>query len=258
MDSVEASSYRPPPKFKEDSSEQLVDLTLSDSTELFLIQWPLHQHPEINGKEFTLQLGFDGKLGSFIDSIGKEYDLIGSASKDPDATVILSSASESKIVGKISQRVSLVHYLKPEEYEKLSSEKKLMYQKSSGALMTNSSSPFVTPMQSKGRKNSESWGRTVSTHSSRHKSTIPGINELSKPSKRKHDHESTRSMNQSAESHGTTPFSGSLEHRNAHESTGSMDRPTIVSGRGDNTSTLTGPSERSHKGKSKKKAKNED
>ncbi|XWS63471.1 hypothetical protein CRYUN_Cryun06bG0100300 [Craigia yunnanensis] len=184
---------------------------------------------------------------------GKEYDLLSSASKEPDATVILSSASDSKIVGKISRRVSLVHYMKPEEYEKLSSDKKLMYQKSSGTLMTNSSNPFVTPMQSKGRKKSESWGRTVSTHSSRHKNTLSGINELSKPSKRKHNHESTGSMNQSAQTHGTTPFSGSSEHRNPHESSGSMDRSTIVSGRGQNTSTLSGSSEHSHKGESKKK-----
>ncbi|XP_022738001.1 uncharacterized protein LOC111290785 isoform X2 [Durio zibethinus] len=229
MDS-EVSSYRPPPEFEEDSSEPLVDLTLSDSTELFLIQWPLHQHPEINGQEFTLQLGPDGKLGSFIDST----------------------------VGKISQRVSLVHYMNPEEYEKLSSDKKLVYLKASGTLMTNSSNPFVTPMKSKGRKNSESWGRTVSTHSSRHKSTFSGINELSKPSKRKHDHESTGSMNQPAQSHETTPFPGSSEHRNAHESTRSLDRSIIASGRGDSTSTLSGPAERSHKGKSKKKTKSEE
>ncbi|XVE66070.1 hypothetical protein DITRI_Ditri08aG0051900 [Diplodiscus trichospermus] len=238
MDS-EVSSYMPPPEFEEDSWEQLVDISLSDSTELFLIQWPLHQHPEINGKEFTIQLGPDGKLGSFTDSNGKTYDLVSGASKEPDGTVILSSESESKIVGKISRRVSLVHYMKPEDYEKLSSEKKLMYQKSSGTLMTNSTNPFVTPMPSKGRKNSHSWGRTVSTHGSRHKSTFSGINELSKPSKRKHDHESTGSMNQPVGSHGNTPFSASSE---------SM----MVPWRGDTTSALSG------RGKSKKKAKNED
>lgn len=131
--------------------------------------------------------------------------------------------------------------MEPEEYEKLSSDKRLMYQKSSGSLTANSSNPFVTPMHIKGRKNSQSWGRTVSTHSSRHKSTISGINELSKPSKRKQDRESTGSLNQSAQSHGTTPFSGSSEHRIA------LDRTSIFSGR----------SEPSHKGKSKKKAKNE-
>ncbi|XVF78577.1 hypothetical protein PTKIN_Ptkin14bG0145500 [Pterospermum kingtungense] len=237
---LEASSYRPPPEFQEDSLGQLVDLPLSNATELFLIQWPVHQRPEIDGKEFTLQLGPGGKLGSFIDSTGKTYDLVSGASKEPDATVILSSKSESKIVGKISRRVSLVHFMEPEQYAKLSSDKKLMYQKSSGSLMTN---PFVTP--SKGKKNSESWGRTVSTHSSRHKSTFSGTNERSKSSKRKHDHESTGSMNHPAQSHETTPFSESSERRNAHESTGSMDRSMTAS-------------ESSRKGKSKKKVKNEE
>ncbi|XP_039059434.1 mediator-associated protein 2-like [Hibiscus syriacus] len=235
MDS-EANAYRPPPEFVEDSSQQLVDLTLTDSTELFLIQWPVHQQPEINGEVVTLQLDSDGKLGSFTDSNGKAYDLVGSASKQPDATVILSSGSESKIVGKISRRVSLVHYTTPEEYEMLSSEKKLIHQRSSG--MTDSSNPFVTPMQSKGRKSSQSMGRTVSTHGSRQKSTFSGMNELSNPSKRKHDRESIGLMNQPTQSHETTPVSGSSKHRNAQESTGSLDH--------------------SHKGKSRKKVKNEE
>ncbi|KAK8527734.1 hypothetical protein V6N12_054936 [Hibiscus sabdariffa] len=232
----ERNAYRPPPEFEEDSSQQLVDLTLSDSTELFLIQWPLHQRPEINGEVVTLHLDSDGKLGSFTDSTGKDYDLVSSASKQPDATVILSSESESKIgtsrcnVGKISRRVSLVHYTTPEEYEKLISDKKLIHQRSSG--MTDS---FATPLQSKGRRGSLSLGRSVSTHGSRQKSTVSGINELSKPSKRKHGNESIGSMNQPAQSQETTPMSGSSKHRNAHESTGSLDH--------------------SHEAKSKKKSK---
>lgn len=128
------------------------------------------------------------------------------------------------IVGKISRRVSLVHYKDPEEYKKLRSDKKLMHQKSSGTLMANSSNPFATPMQSKGLKISESLGRTMSTHNSRHKSSFSGTKERSKSSKRKHGHESTGSMNQPAQSQGTTPFSGLSEHGGAHESTGSMDR----------------------------------
>ncbi|KAE8706210.1 Cytochrome p450 51g1 [Hibiscus syriacus] len=209
----EVNAYRPPPEFDEDSSQQLVDLTLSDSTELFLIQWPLHQNPEINGEVVTLQLDSDGKLGSFTDSTGKDYDLVSSTSKVSDATVIFSSGSESKIVGKISRRVSLVHYTTPEEYEQLSSNKKLIHQRSSG--MTDS---FATPMQSKGRRSSMSLGRTVSTHGSRQKNTVSGINEQSKPSKRKHGNESKGSMNQPTPSHETTPISGSLKHGSAHKS----------------------------------------
>lgn len=92
--------------------------------------------------------------------------------------------------------------------------------------MTESSNPFSSPNQSKGRKVSHSMGRTVSTHGSQQKSTASGINEQSKPSKRKHDHESTGSMNQPTQSHETTPISGSSEY--------------------------------SHKSKSKKKVKNEE
>lgn len=217
MDS-EQNIYRPPPEFEENSSQQLVDLTVSDSTELFLIQWPIHQHPEINDQVVTLQLGPDGKLGCFTDSTGKTYDFVSPASQGPDATVILSSESESKIVGKISRRVSLVHYMSPDEYEKLSSDKKLLHQRSSGTLMTDSSNPFSSPMQSKGRKGSHSMGRTVSTHGSQQKSTVSGINEQSKPSKRKHDHESTGSMNQPTHSHETNPISGSSEHSHKSKS----------------------------------------
>ncbi|MBA0758852.1 hypothetical protein Gotri_021814, partial [Gossypium trilobum] len=221
----------PPPEFEENSSQQLVDLTVSGSTELFLIQWPIHQHPEINDQVVTLQLGPDGKLGSFTDSTasfdlftnwlniaGKTYDFVSPASQGPDATVILSSESESKIVGKISRRVSLVHYMSPDEYEKLSSDKKLLHQRSSGTLMTDSSNPFSSPMQSKGRKGSHSMGRTVSTHGSQQKRTVSGINEQSKPSKRKHDHESMGSMNQPTHSHETTPISGSSEHSHKSKS----------------------------------------
>ncbi|KAA3467974.1 mediator-associated protein 2-like [Gossypium australe] len=96
MDS-ELNIYRPPPEFEENSSQQLVDLTVSGSTELFLIQWPVHQHPEINDQVVTLQLGPEGKLGSFTDSTGKAYDFVSPASQGPDATVILSSETESKI-----------------------------------------------------------------------------------------------------------------------------------------------------------------
>ncbi|OMO55627.1 hypothetical protein CCACVL1_27135 [Corchorus capsularis] len=238
MGSVEASGYMPPPEFGEDSSEKLVDLSLSDSTELFLIQWPIHHSPEIDGKELTLQLGADGKLGSFVDSNGRAYELVSSSSQEPDATVIVSSASESKFVGKISRRVSLVHYMEPGEYE---SGKRLIYEKSSGTLMT-SSSPFRTPMQSKGRRNSLSLGRSVSTHGSRQKSKFSGISGLSEPLKRKHEHGSTGSMNQSTRSNDTTPLSKSKE----------------ASRKGDSRTTSSGLSEPSHKGKSKKKAKTEE
>lgn len=39
--SVEA--YKPPPEFEEEEREFLTDISLSDSTELWLIQWPANQ-----------------------------------------------------------------------------------------------------------------------------------------------------------------------------------------------------------------------
>lgn len=38
-----ASPYEPPPEFEQDSFEPLVDLNVDDSTELWLIQWPVNQ-----------------------------------------------------------------------------------------------------------------------------------------------------------------------------------------------------------------------
>lgn len=35
--------YKPPPEFEEDERELLTDISLSDSAELWLIQWPANQ-----------------------------------------------------------------------------------------------------------------------------------------------------------------------------------------------------------------------
>lgn len=68
--------------------------------------------------------------------------------------------------GKISRRVSLVHYPEPEEFEKQStSNLRQMYQRSGGSSLTHSSHHYATPSRSTKLKS----GRTVSTHSSRHK-----------------------------------------------------------------------------------------
>lgn len=45
MVAVVEEQYKPDVDFQEDSREPLVDLTLTDSTELWLIQWP---HNEVN------------------------------------------------------------------------------------------------------------------------------------------------------------------------------------------------------------------
>nr|CAD1836682.1 unnamed protein product [Ananas comosus var. bracteatus] len=55
---------------------------------------------------------------SFNFSWMESYELISFQAQEPDAAVFLSSGSESKVVGKISRRVCLVHYPEPEELEK--------------------------------------------------------------------------------------------------------------------------------------------
>ncbi len=49
---VEEEIYRPEAGFEEDSREPLVDLSLTDSTELWLIQWP---HNEVSSYFYALQ-----------------------------------------------------------------------------------------------------------------------------------------------------------------------------------------------------------
>ncbi|RWW43455.1 hypothetical protein BHE74_00050878, partial [Ensete ventricosum] len=148
--------YKPGPDFEEDSRTPLVDISLTDSTELWLIQWPINQASafdlilqpaDFNGKELTLKLNRDGKLGGFESASGKmysfvmelsrltskSYDFVSFAAHEPDATVFLPSVSETKVgklknhlltqtclssVGKISRRVCLVHYPEPGELEK--------------------------------------------------------------------------------------------------------------------------------------------
>lgn len=43
MDVAKVAGYKPPPEFQEDARDPLVELNLTDSTELWLIQWPVNQ-----------------------------------------------------------------------------------------------------------------------------------------------------------------------------------------------------------------------
>lgn len=188
--------YMPPPEFVEDAKEALVDLDTSDSTELWLIQWPNDMPVDFDGQELTLKLHRDGKLGTFEGSSGKEYDVVSYAAQKPDATVFMSSSSGSRIVGKVSRRVSLVHYPDPNELEKLTSDNsKPLYQKPFGTSVTSTSHPFssVTP-NSKMRSSRASRGNAASTRSSRQKSGISYAGETSKPHKRIRHHESIDSL----------------------------------------------------------------
>ncbi|KAF5946941.1 hypothetical protein HYC85_017169 [Camellia sinensis] len=218
MDTADEVIDRPPPEFQEDVKDSVIDLSLTDSTELWLIQWPINQAVDFDGQELSLKLHHDGLLGSFEGSSGN-YN-----AEVPNATVFLSSAAESKIVGKISRRVSLVHYPEPSELEKQNtSHQKQMYQRSSGTSLTNSSHRFATHTQSTRPRSSKSSGsNAASMRSSKYTSSLSEVGEPSKPPKREHIEEPTRSMDQftqdSGRGHSVVTSSGSLEQSNDRKS----------------------------------------
>ncbi|XP_010520274.1 PREDICTED: mediator-associated protein 2 [Tarenaya hassleriana] len=185
------ATYKPPSDFELDSLQPLVDLDLTGSKELWLIQCPMNQFPEIDGKELEVKLDKAGLLGCVKDSSGKEFDLVSFSSQDVGATVILPSGSESKIVGKISRRVSLVRYPEPSEVIETMTSK--AQQRLTGAL-TNSSNPLSTPLQSNRMRSTHSALRnSTSAHSSRHRSSLSGFTETPKALKRKHSESVGRS-----------------------------------------------------------------
>ncbi|XP_047055356.1 mediator-associated protein 2 [Lolium rigidum] len=115
-----ATRYEPGPAFQESGEEDMLEISPSDSTELWLIQWPINHvdASDFHGKEVSLKLHKDGNLGNLESFSGKSYELVSFAAQQPDATVFLPSGSEMKAVGKISRRVSLVRYPEPQELEK--------------------------------------------------------------------------------------------------------------------------------------------
>ncbi|KAL7241372.1 hypothetical protein ACSBR2_006896 [Camellia fascicularis] len=110
---------------------------------------------------------------------GKSYDVVSFNAQVPNATVFLSSASESKIVGKISRRVTLVHYPEPSELQKQNTNhQKQMYQRSSGTSLTNSSHHFATQTQSTRPRSSKSAGSNAALmHSSKYLSSLSEVGE---------------------------------------------------------------------------------
>ncbi|GFZ20997.1 hypothetical protein Acr_29g0001590 [Actinidia rufa] len=257
MDAASEVGYGPPPEFQEDVKDPLIDLSLSDSTELWLIQWPINQAPDFDGQELSLKLHRDGLLGSFE---GKSYDVVSFKAQDPNAAVFISSASESKIeklgaeldgelvellyhlsglqevgatpdcggfvtylegsqVGKISRRVSLIHYPEPSELEKQNiNNQRQMYQRSTGTSLT-SSSRHRAPSRSIWPSSSNA----ASKHSSKSKSSLSEAGEASRPPKRSHIEEPARSMVQqstqdSGRGHSTVTSSGSLGHSDDRKS----------------------------------------
>ncbi|KAI3793843.1 hypothetical protein L1987_36466 [Smallanthus sonchifolius] len=179
------SALKSAPEFVEDSRAPIIELNTTDSTELWLMQWPKDQVPDFNGQQLSLDLHHDdGQLGSFEASSGKSYDVVSFAAQEPKATVFISSAADSKIIGKITRRVSFVNYLEPGEVPKDDTRKlKQLYERSSGTSLSNSMYKFATPAKS--TRPGTSSGR-ASTHSSGRKSSLSEEKARTKPSRSGH------------------------------------------------------------------------
>ncbi|CAI0395805.1 unnamed protein product [Linum tenue] len=169
MDGEEVPAYQPDVGFEQDTREPLFDLTSarSSSTELWLIQWPPHELPDIHGKEVCITFDQNGSSGSFEDLSGKMYDIVGT-DVERDAAVFMSSGSETEIVGNISHRVSLVHFPDPKEIEQRVAEKKSkrLYQMTSSKINSSHHSSGVTE-SSRLKHSTSSRGPAASTHTGR-------------------------------------------------------------------------------------------
>ncbi|KAK4387326.1 hypothetical protein Sango_2339200 [Sesamum angolense] len=224
MDVSVEPPYQPPVGFVKDRKDPLVDLlNLADSTELWLIQWPINQPPDFDGLQVSLNLG---QICTFEGSSGKSYEVVSFKPQGPEAAVFLSSASEAKIAGKISRCVSLIHYPDPSELQRRNKLNLIQSQRSSTAASTMSGRRLATPSCSTKPRNSPAVSG-YSTPSSRLKSSVSGYLESSKPRKKRHVDEQTRYTDHSAQD----------------------------SGKGNRAITSTGSSEHSQERKSKKKKK---
>ncbi|KAL1561219.1 hypothetical protein AAHA92_03949 [Salvia divinorum] len=183
MDDAVDTSYHPGSDFVEDDREPLINLESSDSTELWLIQLPLDQTLELDGQQVSLKLQGDGHIGTFESSSGKSYEMFSMKSQGSKETVFSSSGSETKIAGKITRHVSLIHYPDPSEVQKRSSLNFSLSQRSSMTTSSLSGRRLATPSRSMKPRNSQGSG--YSTPSSRTNSTVSGLGEPSKSSKRK-------------------------------------------------------------------------
>ncbi|KAK6122711.1 hypothetical protein DH2020_043547 [Rehmannia glutinosa] len=222
MDMSVETSYQPPVGFVEDKKDPLTDLNLTDSTELWLIQWPINQPPDFDGQQVSLNLHGDGHIGTLEGSSGKSYEMVSFKSQGPEATVFLTSTSEAKIAGKISRRISLIHYPEPSEFQRRNNLNLSQSQRSSAATSTMSGRRHATPSRGIRPKNSQAMSG-YSTPSSRNKSSISGFGEPSKPPKRKRvDVHQNKSINHSAQDSGkgnsAVTSTGSLEHSQERKS----------------------------------------
>ncbi|KAK7400925.1 hypothetical protein VNO78_12234 [Psophocarpus tetragonolobus] len=200
VDLESTEGYTSSAEYVEDSNEALINLT--DSTELLFLKLPFSNDflSDIHGQKLLLTLHNDGKLASFEGSSGKEYDFVSFGAQEPDETVFVSS-TESKI-GKISMRVSTVHYVDPKELEKVNSTNARHAQRNSSGVTGTSSRYF--PMQS--------GGQAASSKGSRQKSSLSEAGEPSSMSKRRHGSKSKSNL-----SHGHSTGLSSMSPEQSHE-----------------------------------------
>ncbi|KAL5979683.1 hypothetical protein ACLOJK_019594 [Asimina triloba] len=150
-----APGYKPPPEFEEVEKDPLVGISMTDSTELWLIQWPVNQlqPDDLKGQQLSLKLQNNGKMASFESSVGK-----------------------------ISRRVCLIHYPEPGELEKpgrpgfsrqMSSGSSLKGRSGvSSVVQMQRSSETINKMQTSSEMRNESSPGTTPTHSSKKKSSL--------------------------------------------------------------------------------------
>ncbi|XP_059429998.1 mediator-associated protein 2 [Corylus avellana] len=218
MDSDDEQGYKPLPEFQLEAKEPLIDLSSTDSTELWLIRLPPSKPlPGVDGQEMSLQLHQDGQSGSFDNSSGKVCDL-SFVAQESNATVFLNSASDSKIVGKISRLVNLIYHPEPDEIKKPNPINLRHFQKSRGLSLTNSSPQFS--MQSTMLRGSQLTSGHPSSHSSRQRSSLSEVGEPSKTPKRRRVHNSPvsmeRSQQDSGRGHSAITSSGGSSGRSHH------------------------------------------
>ncbi|KAI5422965.1 uncharacterized protein LOC127076541 [Lathyrus oleraceus] len=231
MSKDDSKSYKPHHEFKQDVKEALVDLNLTESSELWLLKLPFSNDllADIDGQELSVKLDKDGTLASFEGASGKAYDFVSFASMEPDETVFVSSATESKIAGKISRRVSVVHYHDPKELEKIST---------TDAKKALLNSIAATP---------GNFSRTSASKSSRLKSSLSEFSERSNTKRRPGENKSNREL---AGGFNSVASAISSDHSHGGKSNASAISSDHSHGGKSNASAIS--SDHSHGGKSKR------
>ncbi|XP_057817427.2 uncharacterized protein LOC131030583 isoform X2 [Cryptomeria japonica] len=108
----ELCSYKTPQEFEEVEVEPLVKESLSDTTELWLIQMPLSQFEpaDFQGKELSIKLPeAEGWMGSLENSCGKSYDMYCLGNQGMEPFSFLPRSSTSMGVRKISCQICLLN-----------------------------------------------------------------------------------------------------------------------------------------------------